>query len=744
MPAAAPSYVLTCCPHSPSGWASPFSTGTPGNGGNGAQGLIVITYTPNPAVKTALLTATGAGTFLVPDDWNNSANMVEAISGGGGGAGSGAGGMYARGVNLALTPGSVISYSIGSGGQAGPSNSGSPGQNGGDTSFGSYVLAKGGPGGPVSTSANPAASPSLGVGSVMYQGGSGGGATCYSGNVTGFGGGGAAGPGGAGGAGGSGANGNTGGAGDNGPVAGGGGAANGTNGTEWGSAGSGGGGGGSWNATCTNGGNGGNYGAGGGGNVQCGNNVSSAGGSGAQGLIVIRYIPVTAPASATLSNLLAGNNRSNLPASNTVGATASEFGVSSSGAATYSTPIIVPIGTTGVQPKITIDYATGGGKGPLGYGGSIGGLSVISRCGSDLYHDSVIQPINLTASDKFCLNGERLVPVNGAYGAVGTEYRTSLEEFSRVISYGSAGSGPAYFKVWKKSGEILEYGNTADSFIGALGRAEARAWALNKLSDTAGNYIKYSYFQNSTTGEYGISRIDFTGNDGQGLAPYNSVQFVYATAPISTTGYFAGQQYTQTQRLTDVKVYADSTLYRDYQLNYLSPNQLASIVECTASACFEPTLFTWAAPEITSSTTGQETTTPVPSFTNQSGGLTGAYSGYVVAASGDFNGDGITDFLLMPADTNGRMLSGSSSHVFVWLGGASGFTIVDLGANAIPANYKVVATGNFGSKRHTDLYLMSVDQNGRNAGSASSPDYVWLSNGDGTFMQQAVPAGGGV
>ena len=353
------------------------------------------------------------------------------------------------------------------------------------------------------------------------------------------------------------------------------------------------------------------------------------------------------PSYATGLNGRFGGTGRNLPASDVVGATASEFGVSSSGDATYSTPIMVPIGTTGVQPKITIDYNSGGGKGALGFGGSIGGLSVISRCGSDLYHDGAIQPINFTSTDKFCLNGERLVPVNGAYGAVGTEYRTSLEEFSRIISYGSAGSGPQYFKVWKKSGEILEYGNingnTTNSFIGALGRAEARAWALDKLSDTAGNYITYTYFQNTTSGEYGISRIDYTANDAQGLVPYNSVQFVYATSPQTNNSDFAGQQYSQTQRLTDVKVYAGSTLYRDYQLSYLSANQLGSITECTASVCFKPTTFTWATPEIIP----PDAASPFP---NSAGPLASGrhrFHHYNVVATGDFNGDGITDFLLM-------------------------------------------------------------------------------------------------
>ena len=69
--------------------------------------------------------------------------------------------------------------------------------------------------------------------------------------------------------------------------------------------------------------------------------------------------------------------------------------------------------------------------------------------------------------------GQRLVPVNGDYGADGTEYRTTFEEFSRVISSGTAGSGPEKFKVWKKSGEIFEYGYTADSRVeDPLGRGD--------------------------------------------------------------------------------------------------------------------------------------------------------------------------------------------------------------------------------------------------------------------------------
>lgn len=68
--------------------------------------------------------------------------------------------------------------------------------------------------------------------------------------------------------------------------------------------------------------------------------------------------------------------------------------------------------------------------------------------------------MDFDANDRFCLDGQRLMVVSGSYGADGAEYRTEQESFSRIISYGTVGSGPASFKVWTKSGQVMEYGVT--------------------------------------------------------------------------------------------------------------------------------------------------------------------------------------------------------------------------------------------------------------------------------------------
>lgn len=217
-----------------------------------------------------------------------------------------------------------------------------------------------------------------------------------------------------------------------------------------------------------------------------------------------------------------------------VGRTAGQVAVTPTGQAIYSLPIFAPEGTHGMTPAVALTYHSGGGSGWLGEGWSISGLSAVARCRKTWAQDGVAQNVRLETSGRYCLDGNQLRLVSGTYGTDGAEYRTEIESFARVKSWGSAGgTGPAYFIAETKDGLIHEYGNTADSRIESLGLAQARTWAVNQIRDRDGNALLFSYAEDGTNGAYRLTDIRYTANATQGLAAAYRIEFVYETQPIT-------------------------------------------------------------------------------------------------------------------------------------------------------------------------------------------------------------------
>ena len=340
----------------------------------------------------------------------------------------------------------------------------------------------------------------------------------------------------------------------------------------------------------------------------------------------------------------------------TPGATPGSFNVSESGAANYSIPIAMPPSTAGMAPQLSLNYSSQGGNGLLGMGWSLGGLSAISRCPKTQATDGVRGSVNFDANDRFCLDGQRLIVVTGSYGADGAEYRTEQESFSRIISYGTAGNGPASFKVWTKSGQVMEFGVTSDARIEAQGKSSVAAWALNKVQDTVGNYFSISYTEDNANGQYYPTRIDYTGNASGGLTPYNSVQFVYETRPDITPMYHAGSVMKTTVRLKNVRSYVGVALVKDYGLVYglsaASLSRLISFSECAGDgACLPSTTLTWQSEFAGSGPSGALNYHQIsPSDWNP---------GFRPHEIADVNGDGRAD-----------ILSFQANGLFVWLSAA--------------------------------------------------------------------------
>jgi hypothetical protein len=278
------------------------------------------------------------------------------------------------------------------------------------------------------------------------------------------------------------------------------------------------------------------------------------------------------------------------------------FAVSSTGAATYSVPIALPPGTAAMAPILSLEYGSQNGNGVVGIGWALSGLPSITRCPRTMAQDGALGGINYDVNDRFCMEGQRLVAISGTYGADGTQYRTEIETYSKIISRGAAGVGPAWFEVHTKSGQIMEFGNTTDSRILAQGKSSTRVWAVNKVRDTKSNYFSVTYTNDATSGQYYPNRIDYTGNTTESVIPYNSVQFVYATRPDIVPQYQAGSLIQTTVRLTDVKTYAGSTLVSDYRLTYqqsgpANRSRMTSVAACdTSGTCLPATNVTWTNP----------------------------------------------------------------------------------------------------------------------------------------------------
>jgi hypothetical protein len=373
--------------------------------------------------------------------------------------------------------------------------------------------------------------------------------------------------------------------------------------------------------------------------------------------------------------------------------------VSSGGAATQSIPIVAVPGTAGIEPHLSFTYSSQGENSLLGAGWSVSGLPAISRCPRTVAQDTVRGGVNYDTNDRFCLDGARLMVISGTYGANGAEYRTEVDSFLKIFSYGSAGSGPAYFTVQTKGGETMEFGHSVDSSIQAVGKQEARVWALNKLSDVKGNYLTVTYFKDITTnGEYHPTRIDYTANDAGGLAGNRHVTFEY-NAPYNPRTdqipqYVGGSKILTTALLTNVKTYQggstvqSSTLVRNYVLTYevgqaTGRSRLTSITEKD----------------------GGVNAMPQWQLSWQDGGSSGVYSyptdpdspngnfSNAAAWTGDFNGDGKWDII---THNNGQLVIYLSqgggqynpvsvadpvngfTNTTVWVGDVDGDGIMDL------------------------------------------------------------------
>lgn len=328
------------------------------------------------------------------------------------------------------------------------------------------------------------------------------------------------------------------------------------------------------------------------------------------------------------------------------GYTPGKFTITDNGSSLYSVPLIVSPGTSGTQPSLSLTYNSQANNGILGIGWTLEGMSVISRSGSTVAQDGQRREVDLSSNDKFALDGECLVLYNNQkYGSNGAEYRTENNNFSKIVSYSSVtargDSSPLYFRVYTRSGMIMEYGNTVDSRV-SLDSSLPLHWLLNKVTDTKGNYYTITYLRpNLLSSEYYPSKIEYTGNANTGLAPYCKININYESRPDTTEGYKQGHKITSfTKRIASIVNTYKDTLVRSYYIQYKTTESNLSIIqsikECGSdSSCHEATQFDW----------NEVAKYGSPIEITPHGDKKDAFT------YSDFNGDGVMEIVKMPYDS---------------------------------------------------------------------------------------------
>lgn len=355
-----------------------------------------------------------------------------------------------------------------------------------------------------------------------------------------------------------------------------------------------------------------------------------------------------------------------------------QLGVSPGGAATYSIPLVVPPGTAGVVPQLSLDYSSDAQNGILGLGWSLGGQSMIHRCGQTIAQDGENNRIGFTNKDRLCLDGKRLVLANvglsdDAYWANGAEYRTEIDSYSRVTMFNSGGN--ISFKVETKDGRVMTYGGgsatvqpvVADYMSGITAvkpstRASARAWALARVTDRSGNFIDYSYTQDGTaqatgTGEHLLSEIAYGGN---GKAAHAKVKVTYESRKDAWKRYVDDTRNDMRKRISAITTYvidgSTEKVVRNYKFGYdYSPtsgrSMLTKITPCAGDreACEMATTFRFGKPAEGKTEgfefAGEFTGAPVLTTARVTGDGTFTRNHADFFAFNDFDNDGKADVL---------------------------------------------------------------------------------------------------
>ncbi len=270
-------------------------------------------------------------------------------------------------------------------------------------------------------------------------------------------------------------------------------------------------------------------------------------------------------------------------------------GVGADGSFSYAIPVALPAGINGAQPKLQLAYSSNQKNGLLGWGWSLSGLSVISRCNASMIRDGFTSGIQAGDNYKYCLDGQRLVEVSSG------EYRTESESFLRIKKLGD------YWEVTTNSGATSRYGYNADSKL-ADDQSQTYAWYMSSLQDVAGNSWTVTYLKTESNGIQSHYPDTISYKIDPIFGALNTVKFIYESREDIALKYVAGMRVKTDKRLAKIEIKSAGTTVSSYTLAYQQAGQLyqgkpysdpaktsrlARVTQCAAYSCSAPVEFDW-------------------------------------------------------------------------------------------------------------------------------------------------------
>ena len=254
----------------------------------------------------------------------------------------------------------------------------------------------------------------------------------------------------------------------------------------------------------------------------------------------------------------------------------------SRGTANLRVPIEVPPGRHGLQPDLSIGYASDGGNSWLGMGWSLqtSSIQIDTRFGVPTY----------TGGDTYTVDGDMLTPTAVPPGAPqGTYFARRVEgrfDWIQRITL-PTDSNAFYWLVTDKNGVKYTYGlnDSARLMIqsSSPNRARTSRWYLEKVQDPFGNEVLYTYTPD--TGSVGTNpnnqdpfvqiypaSIQYTAHTSGSPTPAYSVTFGLGPRPANDVivDGRAGFQVRTRQVLKTIDVNLLGSRIREYQLNYIA------------------------------------------------------------------------------------------------------------------------------------------------------------------------------